>query len=250
MRYFTARQLKGTAQDHAHGILESCAGKSVRDGFAIRVFNQYHDAVFPDRGKPVILDCGTASGAFVAQLAAAGYRQLYGIDLDDYRREEHRRHFVEFRVADGSWDALPWPDQFFDVVSAWCVLPHLENPFHCLREIHRVLKPGGLFIFTAPHLTSRPSLDYFSRKKDFKSYRPTNNHLVLFTRGVIEKTALRTFNLLATEYYFRAHKIFRGPRGKLRQLAYRLAAMHPKAQRALDERWAYDAAYVLKKKEL
>lgn len=248
MKYFTAEELRAAHRGHAQDILGQCAGKSVRDRFALQVFNSAHDAHFQDRSKTRILDLGPASGTFVRQLADEGYRELYATDIDDYRQPDFRPLFKAFAVRDLSVEPLPWPEDSFDMSSAWCVLPHLENPFHALREVHRVLQPQGLFIFTTPHLTSKPSMDYFFKNRDFKSYRPSNNHLVLFTAGVVKKSVLKYFNLLDIEYHARLGKIFRGPKGLLRQTIYRAASFHRPWQKALEARWAYNIVYILQKK--
>jgi ubiquinone/menaquinone biosynthesis C-methylase UbiE len=49
---------------------------------------------------------------------------------------------AEFRVADAY--ALPFADDWFDIVHAHQVLQHLARPVDALREFRRVLKPGGL----------------------------------------------------------------------------------------------------------
>src|SRR5438045_2693854 len=41
-------------------------------------------------------------------------------------------------------------DATFDIVSANMVVEHLSDPGHTLAEIHRVLKPGGRFVFHTP----------------------------------------------------------------------------------------------------
>jgi SAM-dependent methyltransferase len=46
---------------------------------------------------------------------------------------------------------LPFADHSFDVVSANMVLEHLPAPEEVLREIARVLAPGGRFVFVTPH---------------------------------------------------------------------------------------------------
>ena len=46
-------------------------------------------------------------------------------------------------LADGH--AIPFRDATFDVVLAYAVLEHLQNPFVALHEVARVLKPGGIF---------------------------------------------------------------------------------------------------------
>jgi SAM-dependent methyltransferase len=46
---------------------------------------------------------------------------------------------------------LPFRDQSFDLVTANMVAEHLEDPEEDLREIYRVLKPGGKFVFITPN---------------------------------------------------------------------------------------------------
>ena len=56
----------------------------------------------------------------------------------------------EARVADAS--ELPWEADTFDLVTANMVVEHLEQPLAVLEEVHRVLKPGGAFLFVTPNL--------------------------------------------------------------------------------------------------
>ena len=246
MRYLTAEEIQVTHREAVHEVLGSFVGKGVRDRFAIRVFNENHDAFFPERAGSRVLDCGTASGAFVEELAQAGYREIFGVDIGDYLRPGAKAVTREFAACDVSFQPLPWPEGWFNAVSAWCVLPHLENPFHCVREIARVLAPGGLFIFTVPHLGSKTSRNFFSEHGDFRSYRSSNNHISLFTPGVIQKTILRYFDLVRVTYHVR-QKIFHTPLGRMRQLVYRLTGSYPGLRARLDYRWASQAIYVVRK---
>ena len=54
------------------------------------------------------------------------------------------------RIADAG--NLPWEDAIFDLVSANMVVEHLADPPAVLREVRRVLKPGGKFVFVTPNL--------------------------------------------------------------------------------------------------
>jgi len=57
-----------------------------------------------------------------------------------------------YAKGDVSWDGvrMPFKDSSFDSAMATEVLEHCPEPIVTLREIHRVLKPGGLFFFTVP----------------------------------------------------------------------------------------------------
>lgn len=47
----------------------------------------------------------------------------------------------------------PFPDDTFDEVLASHVLEHLDRPFGVMRELHRILKPGGTLIIKVPHFS-------------------------------------------------------------------------------------------------
>ncbi len=52
----------------------------------------------------------------------------------------------------GDIQHMPLPDQSFDTVFSAEVLEHVPDPDQALREIYRVLKPGGHFVMSIPHL--------------------------------------------------------------------------------------------------
>jgi len=76
----------------------------------------------------------------------AGWKReaLIGIDCD--LASLVRNEDVSGRVG-GVSSALPFGDGSFDLISANMVVEHLDDPATTLREIRRVLAPGGLFLF-------------------------------------------------------------------------------------------------------
>jgi SAM-dependent methyltransferase len=52
--------------------------------------------------------------------------------------------------------ALPFPDNFVDAVTAIAVIEHIFDPYYSVAEIHRVLRPGGQFIMEVPNLVWLP----------------------------------------------------------------------------------------------
>lgn len=246
MRYFTAEELRNKNREEAISKLSNLAGKNVRYSLAINVFREYAGK-FNFTPSTKILDLGTAAGEFLFQLYNDGYQNLYAHDIDDYLSTERKKIVKEYKFADLSTEKLPWPDNSFDVVTAWCVLPHLENPFYAAREIQRVLKKDGVFIFTALHLASKASIDYFKKYKNFGSYRETNNHIALLPDSVVKKTLLKFFDLKGTDYLV-IPKIFAGWRGKIRKILFTLSSKNPKWHAALRKRWGYNICYILQKR--
>jgi SAM-dependent methyltransferase len=98
-----------------------------------------------------LLDYGCGNGKWAMQLAARGAR-VSGFDLSpvaiDYarRRAERNGLDVRFDVADAA--ALPYDDGAFDVALGVGVLHHVVKYPGTARELHRVLRPGALALFT------------------------------------------------------------------------------------------------------
>jgi len=55
---------------------------------------------------------------------------------------------VETRFPSVDWKSLPFDDQSFDLVLSDQVLEHVDDPFGCVAEARRVIRPGGLQVHT------------------------------------------------------------------------------------------------------
>lgn len=98
------------------------------------------------RGRRV-LEIGVGLGADHQRMAEAG-ADLYGIDLTPRAVAHTRRRLALFglttRLAVGDAENLAFPDGHFDVVYSWGVLHHSPDTAKAVREVWRVLKPGGV----------------------------------------------------------------------------------------------------------
>jgi ubiquinone/menaquinone biosynthesis C-methylase UbiE len=77
----------------------------------------------------------------------AGIRLLVGMDVDS---AIHDHPLLQERVM-GWGDALPFADASFNLITANMVMEHVKEPTRILSEVHRVLRPGGRFLFHTPN---------------------------------------------------------------------------------------------------
>jgi SAM-dependent methyltransferase len=100
------------------------------------------------RGKK-LLEIGVGAGTDHLQWARAG-AICHGVDLTDAAIELTRRRLAMYGLTSDlqrcDAERLPFPDASFDVVYSWGVIHHSERPERIVAEIHRVLRPGGVFL--------------------------------------------------------------------------------------------------------
>ena len=103
-----------------------------------------------DDGPWDVLDVGAAQGRAVAALLRAGHRAV-GVEPHapavEQAAELGRLLDLPIDVREGAMEQLPFPDGSFDVVIATSVLEHVVDVDRSLAEVHRVLRPGGVFWF-------------------------------------------------------------------------------------------------------
>ncbi len=103
------------------------------------------------RGKEV-LDLGAGMGGFSVALARQGAR-LWALEFNaDYCqivRLRARRYGLDLPVARAAGESLPYAAASFDLVCSWDVLEHVQDPQAVLREVARVLRPGGAALVSA-----------------------------------------------------------------------------------------------------
>jgi ubiquinone/menaquinone biosynthesis C-methylase UbiE len=129
-------------------LLEATA-RAERVHFWFRGFRRFIEPLVAGattRGaRPEILDCGCGTGHNLQMLRKHG--RAYGIDLT-WAGLQYARGQGERQVARASAAQLPFPDARFDLVTSFDVLYALPDQVEgdAIREMFRVLKPGGTLI--------------------------------------------------------------------------------------------------------
>src|SRR3989344_5688687 len=133
---------------------------------------------FPKAGRErrSILDIGCGGGSTLVA-AQDHFGTFSGVDIVDERRSDLPIR-VDFSKVDLNFEKLPFSDSCFDMVTAFQTIEHLENPFFIMREVKRVLKPGGFFMLSVPnpyHLSFK--LKYLLTS-NMPPWTEANNHLI------------------------------------------------------------------------
>ena len=100
-----------------------------------------------DAANPLILDVGCGTGANLKMLARFGRAE--GVDISQQAVSFCRERGLEC-VKLGAVEQLPYENESFDLVTALDVIEHLDDDVAGLREIHRVLRPGGFVLIFVP----------------------------------------------------------------------------------------------------
>jgi ubiquinone/menaquinone biosynthesis C-methylase UbiE len=100
-----------------------------------------------------ILDLGCGNGSFALQLAdCAGTKDVWGVDFLEDLCKSAREFDINTLCSDLN-ECLPFGDETFDVIHANQVIEHLAGTDTFVREIYRVLVPGGYAIISTPNLS-------------------------------------------------------------------------------------------------
>lgn len=117
-----------------------------------RCFFAYEFAVPYISGK-IVADIGCANGYGTVELARHA-QQITGMDYSSETVEENLKTYadranMDFKVA--KVPPIPLPDESVDVVTAFQFIEHIHPRLDFMKDVYRVLKPGGVFLCTTPN---------------------------------------------------------------------------------------------------
>ncbi len=120
-----------------------------------------------------ILDIGCGAGDFLVNLNSARFEK-YGVEINPqgYKKcWERKLNIYAAELKDAQFKS-----DFFDVITMWHVLEHLDNPVDVLLEARKILKSTGILLISTPNTGS---LGYtYGRKNWFHLDSP--RHLILY----------------------------------------------------------------------
>lgn len=173
-------------RDRSHGLHKRC-----------RAVNDFH----PTRGR--ILDVGCSTGYFLHTISQYGW-EIQGVEpgreAADYASTQLGVPVLNGTLFDARFDRST-----FDVVTLWDVIEHVPDPAGNLREINRILKPGGLLVIATPQLDS---LDARLFGRFWIGYE-LPRHLTIFSRQTLTEMAGGAgFDLLERRCFYGSYLAF------------------------------------------
>lgn len=111
------------------------------------VYQRVLERITEGRSPGTLLDVGCSYGAFLEMAAEYGWTPL-GVDLSR-KAVEYARRERGLNVIHGTLEAAALPGESVQAITLWDVIEHLDRPLDTLRELRRILAPGGvLMLFT------------------------------------------------------------------------------------------------------
>ena len=114
--------------------------------FVTNYGNDIVDLLQPNQNE-IILDLGCGTGRLTKDISKKA-KKVYGVDYSQEMIHSARKDFadIEFSIADAQL-SLDYPEQTFDAVFSNAALHWMLEAENVIKNIHKVLKPNGRFVF-------------------------------------------------------------------------------------------------------
>jgi 2-polyprenyl-3-methyl-5-hydroxy-6-metoxy-1,4-benzoquinol methylase len=130
-----------------------------------------------------LLDIGCGHGFFLEKMAQKGWT-VEGIEVSGPGRN-YAGKTLGLSVHSKPLEDMAFPEECFDVVTLFYVIEHVHDPGMILKEVFRILKPGGMVLLRWPHSTPVVKiLGPFAQRLDIYH---TPYHLYDFNPGAMQQ---------------------------------------------------------------
>ncbi len=145
-----------------------------------------------------ILDIGCGGGLFLGKARDAG-AETFGIELSDararYAAEVHGLNVVKYPVEHDHWQEQY--AEYFDIVTLWDVIEHVNFPVDLLKAAARLIKPNGCLFLDAP------IRDAFYHRFGAVTYRLSAGRFPTFLNAMYSSEKFGHKQILASKELFR-----------------------------------------------
>lgn len=118
-----------------------------------------------------LLDVGCAAGEFLQFMKGRGW-EVRGVE-----KSPSAPDWFQLGICRGELAAAGFPGDEFDLATMFEVIEHVYDPLAVLKDIHRVVKPGGELVVTTTNIRSIPTR--------FMKYDDVPRHLTLFSQATL-----------------------------------------------------------------
>lgn len=159
-----------------------------------------------------ILDIGCGTGSFLNTVRTETGCKVYGADISEAAVREAKSSF-DLDMFKGTIIEAPFPNAYFDIITAWWCLEHIPDPHATVARISSLLKHNGYCIMGVPNFSSF----YAKHFKDKWYHLDCPRHLCIWTPYTITRL-LEKHDLLVTRIIY--DKTPWGLLGSLQYLLY------------------------------
>jgi ubiquinone/menaquinone biosynthesis C-methylase UbiE len=185
-------------------------GDGLLEGFLAEQRSKVADRLIPSiyrEGRILDIGCGT----YPFFLLKTKFSEKYGLDkvIPDsciQRFQNQKITIINYDVE--KKDILPFDNEFFNVVTMLAVFEHIEKKglAKLLSEIHRILKPGGMYILTTPASWSDILIKLMAKLR-LVSHAEIEEHKYVYNHSIIS-SMLQEANFSKEKLQFGYFEIF------------------------------------------
>jgi 2-polyprenyl-3-methyl-5-hydroxy-6-metoxy-1,4-benzoquinol methylase len=134
-----------------------------------------------------LLDVGCANGAFL-DMAREKYWNVFGVEISKYSASYAIQN-LKLNIYIGKLPEAHFIPGFFDVITMWEVIEHLNDPLGYLLEANRILRRGGLIAISTPNINS---ISYNLLKDKWSGVVGPPGHMYYFSPKTIKRLLEKT----------------------------------------------------------
>ncbi|MBE9013957.1 class I SAM-dependent methyltransferase [Pseudanabaenaceae cyanobacterium LEGE 13415] len=147
----------------------------------------------------IVLDVGCGRNAAFLKAIEPRIAQGYGVDFKVAEFQTDKLKTIQVHLG----EELPFADDSFDVVTMLAVLEHIEHEQAILKEIRRVLKPGGKLVLTVPSVWAQPVLEFLSYRLRIVDEAEIRDHKRYYDRQKLKQVLIQVagFDRFRHQYF-------------------------------------------------